>query len=859
MIAPEAAQPDPAKPLAERILAGESILIVGDAGVGKSHTAARTAERLSDEGWGSEHVVGSVSIQTVRFGAIAHLIGDAESRSPDELAARAQGHLTRLGHGQPTVLVIDDLDFLDHGSLALIHRLAVTGMPIIATVRTAQAASDEVLAFWKDGVLTRHDFAADPANTATVAGSFLDAPPSDAVVNALAALSLGNPLFIRELIADGLANGRLVERSGAIELDGELATAQRVSDLLAHRFANLPDSELEALEAIAVAEPIALSASMVALEQPAVEALEAARLVNVSRLGEDEVLSVAHPLIGELVRSALPTIRRRRHIATMCSAIFDDPAPRPVDLVRAVAWTIEGGQQPPHDSAIAAARHALATFDGATAREAIEAVTNPDEADSPTLEMLGRALLQEGKLDIAQEHLRAAEQRAASDLERALASARLSELLLMALGDADGAVEVLHHALDELDDLHARAHVVSVLMAAGGIGGDWRPALELGRPIVAEPGLDDAALLSMLVMTTIGQAMTGDVADVHADVERGLALAERHRTTHPPATDQLLVTQSLLYVADGRLDLAVETTRNRLAALGDDAALTTLVQMSVAQAEVFTGNIAEAIKHAVDATRRGSLDPLGLHPLANAVMATAFAMGGDVDASERASDRALGDPRTSAREQSFLGRALAHRLAFQNDLDEAVRACESAVAASGQNHGFAMPLIHDLVRFGRPEPAIAMFNEREQFRERRFFGLFAVHASALIEREPTLLRKVSDEFVTIGAILYAAEAAAQASTYARAAGEIEAADRDATRAHALMSRCDGAWSLSVGEVAPALSTRETEVAQLAADGTSTADIAEQLFVSTRTVDNHLQRVYKKLGLNSRDQLGPIFL
>ena len=41
---------------------------------------------------------------------------------------------------------------------------------------------------------------------------------------------------------------------------------------------------------------------------------------------------------------------------------------------------------------------------------------------------------------------------------------------------------------------------------------------------------------------------------------------------------------------------------------------------------------------------------------------------------------------------------------------------------------------------------------------------------------------------------------------------------------------------------------------LAAEGMSSRDIASRLFVSTRTIDNHLQHVYSKLGVNGRDQL-----
>jgi DNA-binding CsgD family transcriptional regulator len=41
---------------------------------------------------------------------------------------------------------------------------------------------------------------------------------------------------------------------------------------------------------------------------------------------------------------------------------------------------------------------------------------------------------------------------------------------------------------------------------------------------------------------------------------------------------------------------------------------------------------------------------------------------------------------------------------------------------------------------------------------------------------------------------------------------------------------------------------------LAAGGRSNTEIAEQLFLSRRTVENRLHRVYEKLGISGRDEL-----
>ena len=52
-----------------------------------------------------------------------------------------------------------------------------------------------------------------------------------------------------------------------------------------------------------------------------------------------------------------------------------------------------------------------------------------------------------------------------------------------------------------------------------------------------------------------------------------------------------------------------------------------------------------------------------------------------------------------------------------------------------------------------------------------------------------------------------------------------------------------------------LTAQEAQVAQLARDGLSNPQIGARLFISTRTVQYHLGKVFTKLGITSRAQLG----
>jgi DNA-binding NarL/FixJ family response regulator len=51
-----------------------------------------------------------------------------------------------------------------------------------------------------------------------------------------------------------------------------------------------------------------------------------------------------------------------------------------------------------------------------------------------------------------------------------------------------------------------------------------------------------------------------------------------------------------------------------------------------------------------------------------------------------------------------------------------------------------------------------------------------------------------------------------------------------------------------------LTKKELEVAQLVAQGMTNREIAANLFNSERTIDNHVQHIYNKLGIDSRAEL-----
>jgi ATP/maltotriose-dependent transcriptional regulator MalT len=183
----------------------------------------------------------------------------------------------------------------------------------------------------------------------------------------------------------------------------------------------------------------------------------------------------------------------------------------------------------------------------------------------------------------------------------------------------------------------------------------------------------------------------------------------------------------------------------------------------------------------------------------------------------------------------------------------------AALVREGQLATGALAL-HDALRLGcDPGAVIDGLEEAAAGCEGPVVSAFALHARARMTKDLDGLLRAADGFEAAGWRLHAAECAAGASTQAATLGLRVRARDAAVRSAALLTGCGPAATpmLEGTEQRRALQTltrREQEVAVLAAQGMSKREIADVLFLSVRTIGNHINHLYAKLGIGSREEL-----
>jgi ATP/maltotriose-dependent transcriptional regulator MalT len=241
-------------------------------------------------------------------------------------------------------------------------------------------------------------------------------------------------------------------------------------------------------------------------------------------------------------------------------------------------------------------------------------------------------------------------------------------------------------------------------------------------------------------------------------------------------------------------------------------------------------------------------------------LAHALVLTGDLDGAEAALADLDSEPPTPIRMMDVdIERGRAWFAWFRGEHARALAMLRAAADAGVESGEFALAAgaFHDLARLGEAAEAAEQLEMVAERVDGYLMPARLAYATALAKGDAPGLDTACDAFEALGGWLFAAEAANQASILYDREGLRRRASASAQRARALGDRCEGAHTaaLQTGTEPAALTKRELEVATLAARGLTSREIAESLVVSTRTVENHLQRAYEKLGVRGRADLG----
>lgn len=841
-----------------------AVVLAGPAGVGKSRLGHEACERLGDDR-SVVTVFGSEAARDVPFGAFAHVIPPPEFGSPDPAAmlrAAADKLHTHFG-AEPGLLLVDDAHLLDDSSVALVHHLVHSSeLSLLLTVRSGDPAPPDVARLWTNDRVELVELA-DLDATEVIAlvtdlcGGPVDATTADEIWRA----TRGNPLFVRELVTAALADGRLRVDEGLVRRHGEMRAPDRLTELVRAQLHRNHGEDFVAVELLAVTGPVGLDDFANEVGADVVDRLERSGVVAVTFSGPvrgHPELRLGHPLYEEALVETMPVVHRRslqRRAAELLRGSHG-----PAFRYREALLRIECGLAVDGATIEHAAHYALACFDRDAAeqlvRSAIDTVTEP-LTRVEFERILAKLLRWTGRHDEAEQILQRSDAATTDDshtfAEHLIAR---SENLFRGLLDADAAHALLGTARDvplaDADAERLRAFDASLLLLEARVG----PAAMAAEDLVGE-GSDPSAAAMASVVLAYARGRSGGFGQAVSAADLAAALAERHDEVLADDPTAPWSARCLALVDAGRLD---ECDAELARGPGGSDALDRVHwqawrELIAARSLLARGRVSTAILHARSAALSfRDHEDRALERVAWAGVARVEGQRGiaATEAIERAQTIDPGPFRLLDCEVGWAAGWVAVAEGRLGDGTDRLVEAAGEAADSGQ-YAIATAIAHDALRIDPRAEIATRVVELAEGVEGTLAATRTAHARAVRDDDVDALTAVGDAFAAVGAHLLAAEVTAHAAARARSNGDQRRGRLLASRAMEHHGRCDGAATPALRllrEPVP-LTRREREIATLASNGLTGPEIADRLFLSVRTVNNHLQRAYQKLGIDSR--------
>ena len=856
-------------------------LIVGNPGTGKTAVSRAVIRELRPH-TAVIRLAATPALSAVPFGALSPYLGQLPAHDLDSFSAVVKAVTDSIkSQSSKPLFVIDDAQCLDRGTTQLVAQAVATGAAsVLATCRPGLLIPEEFLALWDDGIVAKFDL--EPLTRAEVhqlCEQVLRADVSPWATAMLAEASAGNPFMLLSLIEHARNTGALGLRHGIWFLLFRPGLSDiPVADLIGHELRSMSPEERTAAAIVALAGPLSLGQLLGFGGPKAVDALERAGIINVSR-GADRTVRPASPLIGEIIRRWVPAGRSAGLRASFVS-LPPGTSVHPEAFLNRVRWALDCGAAVPAEQLLKAACSANVALDAQTALRTAEAISDDAMIPEARLHMAyARYLLGDG--DQSAKFLQLAEPlpNETSRYLAALLSARLRGRTKAPVGRrrppsvAGGPAGT--------PDVGRLRGGPGAFQRDAAVGPSWLDV----APIAAAAGMAGSQLqsgqedreggLSQLVVAAgerpdikiPAKSLLAELLCAKGRMVEGLGLArdawqgaQSAGMAMPLVYEDLLVRYSLSLNWAGEwealaaaLDEYEARYPSRLLLSGG------ILHLMRGLARVRQGRMPEGIAELILGVEELTIaDPWELLPFAHSVAAYADSVVGHTrEAEEHAAAFRLSRYRGPGA-VPLLAEAYSTAAGGAPGGAGEVSKRLAGLAAEAKRQGLRgieTDIRRLAVRRGDTQAAdgLAVSSLSVEGREA---GMLHDYALAVLNADDAELVRISDKALRGGYVLLALEAAQQAerclaeTTDKRKLLSVQRKIQNRMTAAGMAAHID----LVRPEQEADLTARETEILDLVSGGATNAEIASKLCVSQRTVEGHLYRVFAKLGVSRRVDL-----
>ena len=797
--------------------------------------------------------------------------------------------LANLAEARPCVLLVDDGQWADTESLRWLDFVARRAPDIPAAVVAAVRSGEPGEPAELEGLRTDSHISLRPATLSPkaqedLARTWFDEAPSDEVLAACDAASGGNPFLLEQLLRTLRAED-IGPRDPASVTAIEAIAPDSVTRSVRARVQSCGVDADAITAAVAVLGEDAQLRHVVALadtdEELAAQIID--RLRSAEILGSGSELTYAHPLLRSAAYQAIP-VQARSALHRHAASLLEQEAAAPSAVASHLLFCLPNGDEWVVAQLGRAARDALDTGAPDAARRYLERALDEPPRDANVLRHeLARALWRTSPPEAL--GLAAAVATEAEDLELRLEAMSTAAWACFDCGDMGGAIKWLDRLADLLPDdrideerqAEASLACISTISEGRSAARSRRIRNVFGKTTGDEPG-------ELLVR----QALAFDDFLAGEPIDHVVELAEEF--SPPPWTGRGPVPAIACRVLAccGNWDSARVAAAEGWESARSSGALhvSSYRESFLAEIDRFAGRLADSeaeARTAWDIVR--DFSPVSVPALLSVanLIATLIARGQLDEASGLADDWDLSAPFSLVPVSPILLETRGLLRLANGDLADGVE----DLLATGEDlealgfvnpaaSGWRQEVVPALASLGRVSKAAAIATEGEA-RARRFGAPHVIgamlRARATVEpknkslqtltESVALLRdggpphELSRSLLELGAGLRrsgrrrdAREPLLDALEFAERSGAAGTAERAREELAAIGSRPRSAFRTGV----EALTASELRTARLAADGLTNTEIAQRLFVTTKTVEKHLGNAYTKLEIETRKDL-----